>query len=76
MIVIGESEPPHLFEVILAEEGHAWAVGIPLIGLGPPAVLGVLSYQPDAFTVDDLPFFDALGRMVGDRLLELAAEGG
>jgi len=62
-----------LLDQIVGDEGNrAWVV-VPLVR--DRLLMGLLSvstWEPDGFTSDDLPFFDALARAIGERLLELA----
>ena len=63
---------PLLDQIVRDEGNRSWVV-MPLtrdrlvVGL-----LSVSSQEPDAFTRDDLPFFDALADAIAERLLELA----
>ena len=74
--LIGDAPMPGdpLLDQIVRDEGNrSWLV-MPLIR--DRLVVGLLSVssrEPNTFTRDDLPFFDALAGAIGQRLLELAA---
>jgi GAF domain-containing protein len=66
-------EPRGLLDQVMFDEGlRAWVV-VPLRhGRTIVAVLNLSSRDPDAFTTSDLPFFDDLGLVVEDQLLDLS----
>ncbi len=64
-----------LLDRVIRDEGHRSWVVIPLRRERLLAgLLTICTAEPDAFGASDLPFFDALGEAVADRLLALAAE--
>jgi GAF domain-containing protein len=67
------AEPRGLLDQVMFDEGlRAWVV-VPLRhGRTILAVLNLSSCDPDAFTSSDLPFFDDLGLVVEDALLDLS----
>jgi hypothetical protein len=66
-------EPRGLLDQVMFDEGlRAWVV-VPLRhGRTILAVLNISSRDPDAFSTSDLPFFDDLGLVVEDALLDLS----
>jgi len=64
---------PLLDQIVRDEGNRSWVV-MPItrdrlvVGL-----LSVSSHEPDTFSRDDLPFFDALSGAIAERLLELTA---
>ena len=74
--MLGDSPLPGdpLLDQIVRDEGNRSWVVMPLtrdrlvVGL-----LSVSSHEPDTFTRQDLPFFDALSGAIAERLLELSA---
>jgi hypothetical protein len=74
--LLGDSPVPGdpLLDQIVRDEGNRSWVVMPItrdrlvVGL-----LSVSSHEPDTFSSDDLPFFDALSGAISERLLELVA---
>jgi hypothetical protein len=66
-------DPPSLLDQVMHDEGlRAWVV-VPLRrGRTILAVLNLSSRQSDAFAASDLPFFDDLGLVIEDAVLERA----
>jgi putative methionine-R-sulfoxide reductase with GAF domain len=61
-----------LVEQVMASEGVASWVTIPLHRLGRiVGLLSLSSLEPDAFAAKDVSFFEQLGLVVEERLVEL-----
>jgi hypothetical protein len=66
--------PPPLLDQVIADEGNLAWVLTPLVrGDQVRGILSVCTWDEHAIVEDDLPFFDALGDAVGERLLALAS---